>query len=112
MSKERRNEIKKKQKSKKIIIGAAVAAVVVLLVTVSFFLSVNKCDDCGTVFFGKGYYKEDESKGVLGSAFGSLFGDTAGIPLETVDGVVICEECVKNNVSVKSELRPAKDFKR
>lgn len=112
MSKERRVEIKKKQKTKKcaIIIIAVVAAA---LVIVGIGFSVHgKCDECGTGFWGKGYYKEAESAGVLGSLFGSVFGDTESITPETVEGVVLCQECAKNNVSVKAELRPVSDFKR
>ena len=112
MSKERRSEIKKKQKTKKIIIIIAAVLVLVIAAGAVLAFSVHSCDDCGKMFFGSGYYKEKESQGVLGSVFGTIFGDTEGIPLETVEGVIICEECAKNNVSVKSELRPLREFKR
>lgn len=112
MSKERRNEIKKKQKTKKAVIIAVVVAVTVAVIAVTAFSVHGKCDECGAGFWGKGYYKEAESAGVLGSLFGSVFGDTESITPETVEGVVLCEECAKNNVSVKSELRSVSDFKR
>lgn len=112
MSKERRNEIKKNQK-KKIIVPIISAVLVVVIAAVAIFaLSFHKCDDCGTTFFGSGYYKEKDGQGVLGSVFGTFFGDTEGIPLEVVEDVIICEECAKNNVSVKAELRPVSEFKR
>ena len=71
----------------------------------------DRCDDCSAIIFGSGYYKEKESQGVLGSVFGSIFGDTEGIPLETVEDVTICRDCAMNNVSVKSELRGVEEFK-
>lgn len=85
---------------------------VVLVSGIAIASTVHSCDDCGTRFFGKGYYKEHESQGVLGSVFGTFFGDTEGIPLETVEDVIICRECAKNNVSVKAELRKVEEFKR
>lgn len=112
MSKERRNEIKKKQKQK--IIIPVISAVLAVVIAIGAFvaLSFHKCDDCGTTFFGSGYYKEKGGQGVVGSVFGTFFGDTEGIPLEVVEDVIICEECAKNNVSVKAELRPVSEFKR
>lgn len=112
MSKERRAEIKKKQKTNKTIIVVATVLVIVIAAGVLVTMNIHKCDDCGTTFFGSGYYKEEDGQGVLGSVFGSIFGDTEGIPLETVEGVIICEECAMNNVSVKAELRPVSEFKR
>lgn len=112
MSKERRSEIKKKQQRKSILILTAVILAVVVALGSVAALSIHKCDDCGTTIFGSGYYKEKEAAGVLGSLFGSVFGDTEGVQLEVEEDIIICEECAKNNVSVKSELRPLKDFKR
>lgn len=112
MSKERRDEIKKKQKSKKQIIIIALTAVLVISAAAVLITNVHSCDDCGARIFGSGYYKEHESQGVLGSLFGSVFGDTESLPIETVDGVIICGECAKNNVSVKAELRGVEEFKR
>lgn len=112
MSKERRNEIKAKTRNKKTLIILSSILSVVIVLSAAVALNIHKCDDCEKVFFGSGYYKEKESEGVLGSLFGSLFGDTEGIPLETVEGVIICKECVKNNVSVKAELREIREFKR
>ncbi len=112
MSKARRNEIKKKQQIKKMLSIVIVAVAVVALIGTVFALSVHKCDDCGTTIFGSGYYKEKTGEGVLGSVFGSLFGDTEGVALETVEDSIICEECAMNNTSVKAELRPVSDFKR
>jgi len=112
LSKERRGEIKKKQKTKKQLIIIAAVLALVLAAAVAVFANVHSCDDCGAWFFGSGYYKEHESQGVLGSVFGSIFGDTEGIPLETVEDVIICRECAKNNVSVKAELRGVEEFKR
>lgn len=112
MSKARREEIQKKQKTKLIISVAAVVVAVVIAISGIVAVSFNKCDDCGETFFGRGYYKEKSSEGVLGSLFGSLLGDTEVAPLETEDGVVICLECAKNNTSVKSELRDVSEFKR
>ena len=112
MSKERRNEIKKKQKTKSVAIITAIALTVVIFLGTAVALNIHKCNDCGVTIFGSGYYKEKETAGVLGSLFGSVFGDTDGIQLEVEEDIIICEECAKNNVSVKSELRPLKDFKR
>lgn len=112
MSKERRSEIKKKQKNKKQIIIIAAVLAVVLAAGVAVLANVHRCDDCGAGIFGRGYYKEHESQGVLGSVFGSIFGDTEGVPLETVEDVIICRECAKSNVSVKAELRGVDEFKR
>ncbi len=112
MSKERRNEIKKKQKAKSLVPVIAIALTVVLIIGGVVALTVHRCDDCGTTFVGSGYYKEKESAGVLGSLFGTVFGDTDGVQLEVEEDIIICEECAKNNVSVKAELRPLKDFKR
>lgn len=112
MSKERRVEIKKKQKNKKQIIIIAAVLAVVLAAGIAVLANVHRCDDCGAGIFGSGYYKEHESQGVLGSVFGSIFGDTQGVPLETVEGAIICRECAKNNVSVKAELRGVEEFKR
>ena len=112
MSKARREEIQKKQKPRLIASVVAVVVAVVIAVGGIVALSFNKCDDCGKVFFGKGYYKEKAGEGVLGSLFGSLLGDTDKTPLETEEDVVICLECAKNNTSVKSELRDVSDFKR
>lgn len=112
MSKARRNEIKKKQQTKKMAaVVIAVVAVVAIVVT-ALAMNIHKCDDCGVTIYGSGYYKEVVGEGVLGSVFGSIFGDTEGVALETVEGVIICEECAMNNTSVKAELRPVKDFKR
>ncbi len=112
MSKKRREEINKTQKNKKLAVIIAAVLVVVVAAGGIVLASVHKCDDCGEMLFGKGYYKEHESQGVLGSLFGSVFGDTESIEPETVDGVIICRECAKNNVSVKAELRPVDDFRR
>ncbi len=112
MSKARREEIKKKQQTKLVASVIAVCVAVVIAISGIVAVSFNKCDDCGATFFGKGYYKEKSSEGVLGSLFGSLLGDTDVTPLETEDDVVICLECAKNNTSVKSELRDVSDFKR
>lgn len=112
MSKERRNSIKKNQRLK--VIVPVVLAVILVLSCLTAFLCVNvhKCDDCEKTFYGKGYYKEKEGEGVIGSVFGSLFGDTENIPIETVDGAIICKECAMNNTSVKAELRAVEEFKR
>ncbi len=112
MSKERRQEIRKKQNIRKLIpfVAAAVAVIIIAAVLTATF--VNKCDDCSEYFFGKGYYKEESSQGVLTSVFGTFFGDTENIPIETVEGVVICRECAKNNTSVTAELRSVEDFRR
>ena len=112
MSKERRNKINEAQKRKKQLIIISVAAVLVIAIGAAVFSNVHKCDDCKETIFGSGYYKEHESQGVLGSLIGSVFGDTEGLPLETVDCVIICRECAKNNVSVKAELRGVEEFKR
>lgn len=112
MSKERRNEIKQKQKNKKIIIIIAAVLAVVLAAGTVTALNLHKCDDCGATIFGSGYYKEKEAAGVLGSLFGTVFGDTEGVQVETQEDVIICRECAKNNVSVKAELRPVDEFKR
>lgn len=112
MSKTRRDEIKKKQKTKLIVSVVAIVVAVVIAIGGTVAVSFNKCDDCGDVFFGKGYYKEKSGEGVLGSLFGSLLGDTDKTPLETEEDVVICLECAKNNTSVKAELRDVSDFKR
>ena len=112
MSKERRKEIEKKQKNKKAL-PIIIVAVVLLIGAVGLTASViDKCDDCGATIVGSGYYKEKEAEGVIGSVIGSIFGDTESLPLETVEGAVICKECVKNNTSVKADLRPVSDFKR
>ena len=110
MSKQRREELKKAQQ--KIISLVSVLLVVIIAIAGVLSVSINKCDDCNATIFGKGYYKEKESEGVLGSVFGSLFGDTEGVSLETVEGAVICLECAKNNTSVKAELRDVSEFKR
>lgn len=112
MSKKRREEIKKKQNNKLIV--SVVAAVLVVVIAVGGIIAANvhKCDDCSTTFFGSGYYKEKETEGVLGSLFGSLFGDTEGVSIETEEDIIICRECAMNNVSVKSELRTVDEFKR
>lgn len=112
MSKSRREEIKKKQQTKMIVSVVAVCVAVVIAISGIVAVSFNKCDDCGETFFGRGYYKEKSSEGVLGSLFGSLLGDTDVTPLETEDDVVLCLECAKNNTSVKAELRDVSDFKR
>lgn len=112
MSKQRREKIKKKQQTKKIVTVIAVVLVVLIAASTVAVMSLHKCDDCQAFIFGKGYYKEEDSQGVLTSVFGSIFGDTENIPLETVDGVIICEECAKNNPSVKAELRPVSEFRR
>ncbi len=112
LSKERRDEINKKQRSKKLAVIIAAVLVVVIAAGAIVLANVHKCEDCGETIFGSGYYKEHESQGVLGSLFGSFFGDTEGVPLETVDGVIVCRECAKNNVSVKAELRGVEEFKR
>lgn len=112
MSKQRREELKKAQQKKKIISLVSVLLVVIIAIAGVLSVSINKCDDCNATIFGKGYYKEKESEGVLGSVFGSLFGDTEGVSLETVEGAVICLECAKNNTSVKAELRDVSEFKR
>lgn len=112
MSKARRNEIKKKQETKKILLISISLVAVIVIAIAGISASFNKCDECGDTFFGKGYFKEADGEGVLGSVFGSIFGDTESVPLETVEGVILCEECVKNNVSVKAELRKAEEFKR
>lgn len=112
MSKERREEIKNKQINKKIIIAVSVVLAVVIAVGAAVAVNIHKCDDCGASFFGSGYYKEKEAAGVLGSLFGSFFGDTEGIQLEVEENVIICRECAMNNVSVKSELRSVDEFKR
>lgn len=112
MSKERRKQINKKEKTKKLIpLIAALVAVVIIAGTVAA-TCLHRCDDCSELIFGKGYYKENGSQGVLSSVFGSFFGDTKNIPIETVDGVIICRECAKENTSVKSELRSVDEFKR
>lgn len=112
MSKKRREEIKKKQKTKLIISVAAAALAVVIILSTAVLMNVHKCDDCNKTFFGSGYYKEKEAAGVLGSLFGSVFGDTEGVSVEKEEDVIICKECAMNNVSVKSELRPVEEFKR
>lgn len=112
MSKERRNQISKKQKVKKLMPFLAALAVVIIITAAVSATFINKCDDCSTVIWGKGYYKENGSQGVLSSVFGTFFGDTESIPIETVDGVIICRECAMNNTSVKSELRDVSEFKR
>ena len=112
MSMKRREDIKKKQNNKLIISVAAAVLVTVIAVGGIIAAGVHRCDDCGTTFFGSGYYKEKESEGVLGSLFGSIFGDTEGVSIETEEGIIICRECAMNNVSVKSELRPVEEFKR
>lgn len=112
MSKERREEINKKKKNKRLLIAVLAALAVVIALGAVTALNVHKCDDCGAAVFGSGYYKEKESEGVLSSLFGSVFGDTESIPVETVEGVIICRECAMNNVSVKAELRPVDEFKR
>lgn len=112
MSKERRQEIKKKQKIKILIPIIAVAVALVIIAGIVFATCVNTCDDCSARIFGKGYYKEEGSQGVLSSVFGTFFGDTESIPLETVDGVIICRDCAMKNTSVASELRDVEEFKR
>lgn len=112
MSKERRDKIKQKQNRKKLVILSVSMLSVVLVAVLAVGLNFHKCDDCGESFFGRGYYKEKESAGILGSAFGSLFGDTEGIPLETEEGVILCQQCAKSNPSVKAELRNLNEFKR
>lgn len=112
MSKERREQLKQNQSRKKLLILSVSVLTVVLVAVLAVGLNFHRCDDCGESFFGRGYYKEKESAGVLSSAFGTLFGDTEGIPLEIEEDVILCAECAKNNVSVKTELRPLKDFKR
>lgn len=112
MSKERRNEIKKKQQTKKIAAVVVAVVAVVAVIATALVMNVHKCDDCGVTIFGSGYYKEEVGEGVLGSVFGSIFGDTESVALETVEGAIICEECAMNNTSVKAELRPVSDFKR
>lgn len=112
MSKERRNEIQKKQNTKKLIPIIAAAVVLVIIAAALIFTFVNKCDDCSELFFGKGYYKEESSQGVLSSVFGTVFGDTENIPVETVDGVIICRECAMKNTSVAADLRDVSDFRR
>lgn len=112
MSKERRNEIKKKQKTKTVITITAVVLVLVVAIGSIAVCNIHSCDDCGATILGSGYYKEKEGEGVLGSVFGTIFGDTGNVPLETFEGVIICEECAKNNTSVKAELRQVSDFKR
>lgn len=112
MSKKRREEIKKKQKNKLVISVIAAVLAVVIAAGAIVLVNLHKCDDCGTSFFGSGYYKEKEAAGVLGSLFGSVFGDTEGVQLETEEGIIICRECALNNVSVKSELRSVEEFKR
>ena len=112
LSKDRREEIKKKEKNKKLVI--VIAAVLVAVVALGAFVNANvhSCDDCEITFIGSGYYKEKESAGVLGSLFGSVFGDTEGVSIEAEEGVIICRECAMNNASVKAELRPVDEFKR
>lgn len=112
LSKGRREEIKQIQKVKKRLFIISMIFTVVMALIMTFFYNFHLCDDCGTAVFGKGYYKEHESQGVLGSVFGSIFGDTESISLETVDGVIICRECAMNNVSVKAELRDVNEFRR
>ncbi len=112
MSKKRREEIKKKQKTKLMISVIAAVLVVVIAAGAVVIANVHKCDDCNTTFFGSGYYKEKDSAGVLGSLFGSIFGDTEGVQVETEEDVIICRECAMNNASVKAELRPVEEFKR
>lgn len=112
MSKKRREEIKKKQNNKLIISVVAVVLVAVIAAGAIVAANIHKCDDCKVAFFGSGYYKEKEAEGVLGSLFGSIFGDTEGVSLETEEDVIICRECAMNNVSVKSELRTVDEFKR
>lgn len=112
MSKERREKIKKQQKNKKMAVVIAGILVFVLVIGGIAAMTVRTCDDCKALIIGSGYYKEEESQGVLGSLFGTVFGDTENIALETVEGVVICKECAMNNTSVKAELRPVEEFKR
>lgn len=112
MSKKRREEIKKKQKTKLVISVVAGVLAVVIASGAIVLANVHKCDDCQKSFFGSGYYKEKEAAGVLGSLFGSVFGDTEGVQLETEEDIIICRECAMNNVSVKSELRTVDEFKR
>ena len=112
MSKERRNEIKKKQQTKKMTVIIIAVVAVVSLISAVLVMNIHKCDDCGVTIYGSGYYKEKASEGVLGSVFGSIFGDTENVALETVEGAIICRDCAMNNTSVKAELRPVSDFKR
>ena len=112
LSKKRREEINKKQKNKKLAVIAAAVLVVLIASGGIVLANVHKCDDCSETIFGSGYYKEHESQGVLGSLFGSVFGDTESIQPETVDGVIICRECAMNNTSVKAELRSVDEFRR
>lgn len=112
MSKARRNEIKRKEKSKTLIITAVIVSAVIILSGIIAATSIHKCDDCSAIIYGKGYYKEIGGQGVLGSVFGSFFGDTESIPIETEEGVIICKECAMNNTSVKAELRNVSEFKR
>ena len=112
MSRERRETIKNKQKSKRIIIAVSAVLAAVLVIGAVTAANFHKCNDCGTSFFGSGYYKEKEAAGVLGSLFGSVFGDTEGVQLEVEENIIICRDCAMNNVSVKAELRSVDEFKR
>ncbi len=112
MSKERREKIKKNQKNKKLIpiIAAAVAVIIIAVaVTASF---INTCDDCSARIYGKGYYKENGSQGVLSSVFGTIFGDTESIEPEIIEDVIICRDCAMKNTSVAAELRDVEEFRR
>ena len=112
MSKKRREEIKKKQTAKKIIPIVAVVLVLVIAAGAVAAMNIHSCDDCGVRIYGSGYYKENEGQGVLGSLFGTLFGDTQSVTPETVEDVIICRDCAMNNTSVKAELRDVEEFKR
>lgn len=112
MSKARRNAIKNKKNKKMLISLVSAMLVIVVIAGAVFAFGTHKCDDCSKRFFGSGYYKEDAAQGVISSALGSLFGDTEGISVKTVEGVIICQECAKNNPSVKTELRTVKEFRR
>ena len=112
MSKARRNEIKKKQQTKKMAAAIVAVVAVVAIIITALVMNIHKCDDCGVTIYGSGYYKEKPSEGVLGSVFGTIFGDTEGVALETVEDTIICMDCAMNNTSVKAELRPVSDFKR
>ena len=91
-----------------------IAVVLVITVAAGAFIAsaVHKCDECEATFYGSGYYKEKDSEGVVGSLIGSLLGGSQAVPLETVEGVVICRNCAENNISVQTYLRDVDDFKR
>ncbi len=112
MSKERREEIKKSQRNKKLIpiVIAVIAAVIITSAVAASF--INTCDDCSARIYGKGYYKENGSQGVLSSVFGTIFGDTESITPEIVEDVIICRDCAMKNTSVAAELRDVEEFKR